>query len=63
MNSACLFLVVIALMSGTRAQSIPRCKELLEGLAERNIRVFENADGTQNIVSEICVNFTDSEFR
>lgn len=59
MNSALILpvAVALALLTGVHAQSVRDCKTVIGELASKETRVFENAEGIANIVSELCVDF------
>ena len=48
--------MVVALLTSVEAQT-PSCSTLRSELARKRVRIFENAEGTQDIVSEVCVDF------
>ena len=50
--------MLIALLTGAQAQTVPECNAAIEDLGRKAIRVFKNAEGTSNIDEELCVDFT-----
>ena len=58
LSAAVTVAVVVSLMSGAQAQFVSSCTQVLADLAAKEIRVFVDATGIDNINGVLCVDFS-----